>query len=485
MEKQRKSDRPSQKYRSPFVTRWAGEKMLGIWSDDNKFKLWRRLWIALAESQRELGLDISEEAVEQLRANQNNIDLEAAANYERKLRHDVMAHVSVYGDQCPDARGIIHLGATSCFVADNTELMLIRDSLQALLPAVAAICSQLSDFALKYRSLPCLAYTHYQPAQVTTVGKRACLWLQDILADLEDIHAQAADMPFRGVKGTTGTQASFLKLFNGDPDKVKELEGLVAQKMGFKHVYPVTGQTYPRKFDWKVLSALAGLAISLHKMAVDIRLLAGMKEIEEPFGKSQVGSSAMAYKRNPMRCERMCALSRFIINNVQNASFTAADQWMERTLDDSANRRLSLAEGFLGADSITQLAANITSGLIVHKGVISRRLMAELPFMATENILMEAVKEGGDRQELHEQIRIHSMAASERIKDKDGVNDLIERMKNDPAFSSIKNRFEDILNPRSFFGRAPEQVTEFVEDRVLPILTGFDFDNDKTGRLRV
>ncbi len=478
-------DHPASVYRSPFAVRWAGDEMLRIWSDMNKFRLWRRLWIALAEAQMELGLDISSEAIRQLKEKKDDIDLEAAAEYEKSLRHDVMAHVHVYADQCPAAKGIIHLGATSCFVADNAELILIRDSLKVLIGSVSAVCRRLSDFAAEHRSLPCLAYTHYQPAQVTTVGKRACLWLQDFTGDLQNLISTAGTMKFRGVKGTTGTQASFLRLFDGNADKVKELERRVCMKMGFQEVYPITGQTYPRKFDWQVLSALGALAISAHKMAADIRLLAGMKELEEPFGQKQVGSSAMAYKRNPMRSERICALARFVINNVQNASFTAADQWLERTLDDSANRRLSLAEGFLGADSIAHLAANVTAGLVVNRSVIRHRLEAELPFMATENILMEAVKAGGDRQELHERIRTHSMEAGRRVKENDGVNDLLERLGNDPAFSRVRERFGDLLAPERFVGRAPQQVEEYLQETVQPFLDEIGAPDDTRQELRV
>ncbi len=484
MNNENTADQAAMKYRSPFTVRWAGDRMLEIWSDMHKFRLWRRLWVALAESQKELGLDISAEAIDQLKNNTDAVDLDAAAEYEKLLRHDVMAHVRVYADQCPAAEGIIHLGATSCYVADNAELILIRESLETLIPMIAGVCRQLADFSAEYRSLPCLAYTHYQPAQVTTVGKRACLWLQDFMGDLQNIISLADTMPFRGVKGTTGTQASFLRLFDGDAGRVRELERRVCAKMGFERVYPVTGQTYPRKFDWQVLSALAGLAISSHKMAADIRLLAGMKEIEEPFGKKQVGSSAMAYKRNPMRSERICALSRFLINNVQNASFTAADQWLERTLDDSANRRLSLAEGFLAADSIAQLAADVTAGLIVNKSVIRRRLRAELPFMATENILMEAVKAGGDRQKLHERIRRHSMEAAKRVKEADGVNDLLERLKNDAAFEPVAKRFDELVDPASFVGLAPQQVQAYLDKTVLPVLDGIKTEGT-TQSLRV
>jgi adenylosuccinate lyase len=442
------------------------------------------LWIALAEAQKELGLNIPDEAIQQLRAHKDDVDLEAAKKYERKLRHDVMAHVRAYGEQCPAAAGIIHLGATSCFVADNADLVRIREGLQLLIPPLATACRNLTEFARDYRDLPCLGYTHFQPAQLTTVGKRACLWLQDIVEDLKSLRQLAGDVPFRGVKGTTGTQASYLALFDGDEAKVKELEKKVAERMGFESVCPVTGQTYPRKYDFKVLSALASLGVSLHKMACDIRLLAGLKEIEEPFQKTQVGSSAMAYKRNPMRCERMAALSRFLINNAQNAAFTAAEQWLERTLDDSANRRLSLAEGFLAADSIAQLAANVTGGLVVNESVIGARVDAELPFMATENILMEASRAGGDRQKLHERIRQHSMEAARQVKQKGKENDLLDRIREDEAFAAVRGKLDSIVNPEAFVGRAPQQVDEFIGGTVEPLLDELDVTKPNTS-LRV
>jgi adenylosuccinate lyase len=471
-------------YRSPFVTRWASREMVGLWSDLTKFRTWRRLWIALAEAEKELGLEISDEQIAELKAHADDVNFDVAAQKERELRHDVMAHVHAYGEQCPAARGIIHLGATSCYVGDNTDLILMRDGLRLLQAPVAAACRNLAAFAREYRDLPCLAYTHFQPGQPTTVGKRACLWLQDLLTALTEIAALADEMPFRSVKGTTGTQASFLALFEGDAAKVRKLERLIADKMGFELVLPVAGQTYPRGLDYKVLSTLGLLATACHKMAGDVRLLAGLKELEEPFGKKQVGSSAMAYKRNPMRSERMTALSRFVLNNVQNAAFTAADQWLERTLDDSAARRLALAEGFLAADSIAQLAANVSNGLVVNRPVIERRLRAELPFMATENILMAAVKAGGDRQDLHERIRQHSVAAAERVKQGDGENDLLARIASDPAFARVRDRLDEIIDARAFVGRAPEQVDEFLENVVEPALAGFP-EGEAEGRVRV
>jgi adenylosuccinate lyase len=384
-----------------------------------------------------------------------------------------MAHVYAYGEQCPKARGIIHLGATSAYVGDNADLILIRDGLRLLQAPLAAACRNLAAFAKHYRNLPCLAYTHFQPAQPTTVGKRACLWLQDLLGPLETIGALASDIPLLGAKGTTGTQASYLALFDGDHEKVKELDRRVAAKMGFARSFPVTGQTYPRALDYQVLTTLGLVAVACHKMAGDIRLLSGLREIEEPFGEKQVGSSAMAYKRNPMRCERMASLSRFLLNAAQNAAFTAADQWLERTLDDSAVRRLALPEAFLAADTIAHLAANVAGGLVVNEQVIERRVRAELPFMATENVLMAAVKAGGDRQELHERIRQHSMAAAARIKDGDGENDLIERIRADNAFSAVREELDGLLEPQSFVGRAPEQVDQFLREVVEPVLAKF------------
>jgi adenylosuccinate lyase len=471
-------------YISPFVARWCSQEMVANWSDNKKFRTWRRLWVALAESQKELGLDISEEQIAELRAHVGEINYEVAKEKEKEIRHDVMAHVYAYGEQCPSARGIIHLGATSCYVGDNTDLIQIRDALDLLMPGLATACRNLAEFARSYRDLPCLGYTHFQQAQVTTVGKRATLWLQELQQALQDLARIRGEIPFRSVKGTTGTQASYLSLFDGDHDKVKELERRVAQKMGFEAVLPVSGQTYPRSLDYRVLGVLGQLACAAGKMGTDIRLLAGLKEMEEPFGKKQVGSSAMAYKRNPMRSERMCSLSRFLLNDVQNAGFTAATQWLERTLDDSANRRLSLPEGFLAADAIVQLASNVTAGLVVNEPVVERRLRAELPFMATETILMAAVRAGGDRQELHEAIREHSMAAAERVKQGDGTNDLIERIEQDDRFAMIHDRLEELLEPAQFVGRAPQQVEQFLADVVEPALAEFP-EADESARLRV
>jgi len=475
----------SELYRSPFVTRWASREMLRIWSDAHRVRLWRSLWIALAEAQRELGLDVPEEAIQQMRARRDDVDLEAAERIERQLRHDVMAQVRLYGEQCPAARRIIHLGATSCFVTDNADLMLIRGSLRLLVRPLVTACRGLADFARRHKATACLAYTHFQPAQLTTLGKRACLWLQDFIGDLQGIADLADEVPLLGVKGATGTQASFLALFGGDAARVERLERMVAEKMGFRQVFPVTGQTYPRRFDYRVLTALAGLGISAHKMAADVRLLAGLKEVEEPFGEAQVGSSAMAYKRNPMRCERMAALSRFLISNVQNAAFTAADQWLERTLDDSANRRLSLSEGFLAADSIAHIAANVSCGLVVNERVVAARVRAELPFMATENILMEAVKAGGDRQVLHERIRQHSMAAAQRVKQEGAENDLLERIRRDEAFAAVRGRLDELMRPEAFVGRAPQQVEQYLSGHVEPVLARLGEGETGARELRV
>ncbi len=472
-------------YRSPFVTRWAGPEMIRNWSDLTKFRTWRRLWIALAEAQRELGLDISEARIDEMREHRDDINFEVAAQKERELRHDVMAHVHAYGEQCPRARGIIHLGATSAFVGDNTDLILTRRALRLLQAPLAQACRNLAEFARLHRGVPCLGYTHFQPAQLTTVGKRGCLWLQDLLDALGAIRAMADEMPFRGVKGTTGTQASYLALFDGDAGKVKQLERLVGSKMGFERVYPVTGQTYPRVLDYRVLTTLGRLAVAAHKMAGDIRLLAGLKEIEEPFGQKQVGSSAMAYKRNPMRSERMTALCRFVLVSAQHAAFTGADQWLERTLDDSAIRRLSLPESFLAADSIARVCANVTAGLVVNEKVVRRRAEAELPFMATENILMAAVRAGGDRQELHERIRRHSMEAAERVKHGDGENDLIERIRGDEAFAAVHGALDEMMAPDNFVGRAPQQVEEFLAEVVEPVLADYDEPESEPAALRV
>ncbi len=454
-------------YDNPLIERYASREMAEIWGPQRKFSTWRRLWVALAEAQAELGLPIRPEQIEELRSRVDEIDFEAATRYERQLRHDVMAHVRAYGDQCPGARGIIHLGATSCYVTDNTDLILIRESLELLRNRLVAVIDRLAHFAVRWRDLACLAFTHLQPAQPTTIGKRACLWAYDFVLDLEELDHRLAALKARGVKGTTGTQASFLSLFEGDHSKVQELERRVAEKMGFAASYPVTGQTYSRKVDSQVLDLLSGIAQSAHKMATDLRILAHRKEIEEPFEAQQVGSSAMAYKRNPMRCERICGLARFLISLQSSTAMTAATQWLERTLDDSANRRLVLPQAFLTADAVLILCQNITEGLVVYPKVIERHLRAELPFMATENILMAAVAAGGDRQELHERIRQHSQAAATVIKEQGGENDLIARLAADPAFAAVN--FREVCDPRTFVGRAPEQVDEFIHDIVEPI----------------
>src|SRR5689334_8594849 len=441
--------------------------MAELFGEQRKFGLWRRLWVVLAEAERELGLNISQEQLDELKAHVDEIDFKAAAAYERKLRHDVMAHVHAYGDVCPKARPIIHLGATSCYITDNADLILMREGLQLLARRLAAVIDQLGRFAKEHRDLACLAYTHLQPAQPTTVGKRACLWAYDLALDLAEIEHRTQSLRARSIKGTTGTQASFLHLFHGDHAKVRQLERLVAQKLGFDDSYAVTGQTYTRKIDSQIIDLLSGIAQSAHKMATDLRILASRKEIEEPFEADQIGSSAMAYKRNPMRCERVCGLARFIVSLQSSAAATAAVQWMERTLDDSANRRLVIPQAFLAADAILLLLQNITAGLVVYPRVIAANLDQELPFMATENILMAAVQSGGDRQELHERIRRHSQEAAQRVKQDGQPNDLIQRLSADPAFGKVD--IESALNAQHFVGRAPQQVDEFLSEVVEPI----------------
>ena len=457
-------------YESPFSARYASRDMQYLFSAEKKFRTWRRLWIALAEAERELGLPISPEQIAELKAHADDINFEVAEERERMVRHDVMAHVFAYGEQCPLARPIIHLGATSCYVGDNTDLIIMREALTLVREKLLAVVRHLAAFAEHYKNLPTLGFTHFQPAQPTTVGKRACLWIQDVLLDLEDIDHALNGLRLLGSKGTTGTQASFLELFAGDHDKCLRLDALVAAKMDFPACYPVSGQTYSRKIDSRVLNALGGVAQSAAKFSNDIRLLQHLKEIEEPFEKSQIGSSAMAYKRNPMRSERMAALARHVIANALNPALTAAAQWFERTLDDSANKRLSVAEAFLAVDGILDLYANVAGGLVVYPRVIERHLRQELPFMATENILMDAVKAGGDRQELHERIRENSQEAARRVKVEGGDNDLLERLRLDPAFAAIRDRLDDALDPHRFVGRAPEQVTEFLASEVTPIL---------------
>ena len=455
------------RYDNPLISRYASPEMSALWSPQRKFSTWRRLWVALAEAEAELGLPISRQQIDQLKAHVDDIDFAAAAQYERKLRHDVMAHVHTYGDACPHARAIIHLGATSCYVTDNTDLLLLREGLQMIAGRVAAVIDSLAGFAVEHRDLPCLGFTHLQPAQPTTVGKRACLWAYDLALDLAEIEHRIASIKALGSKGTTGTQASFLELFHGDHAKVRKLEELICRKMGFDAAYAVSGQTYSRKIDSQVLGVLSGVAQSAHKMATDLRLLAHRKEVEEPFEKDQIGSSAMAYKRNPMRSERICSLARFVISLESSAAQTAAVQWLERTLDDSANRRLTLPQAFLAADAVLILCQNVTAGLVVYPKVIAAHLQAELPFMATENILMAAVAAGGDRQDLHERIRRHSQAAAARVKEDGSHNDLLGRLAADPAFAKID--LAAAVEPSQYVGRAPQQVDEFIAQVVAPI----------------
>jgi adenylosuccinate lyase len=458
-------------YDNPLIARYASAQMSETWSPQRKFSTWRRLWVALAEAEAELGLGVTAEQIAELREHVEDIDFAAAAAYERRLRHDVMAHVHAYGDACPLARPIIHLGATSCYVTDNTDLLLLRDSLELVRRRLVGVIGDLADFAGRYRDLPCLAFTHLQPAQPTTVGKRACLWAYDFVLDLAEIEHRLANLKALGSKGTTGTQASFLALFEGDHAKVRQLEQVVCRKLGFEASYPVTGQTYPRKIDAQVLAVLSGIAQSAHKVATDLRLLAHRKEIEEPFEKEQIGSSAMAYKRNPMRSERICSLARFAMSLETNAVQTAAVQWLERTLDDSANRRLALPQSFLAVDAVLILCRNVAGGLVVYPRVIHANLDAELPFMASENILMAGVAAGGDRQDLHERIRGHSQAAAAVVKQEGGRNDLLERLAADPAFAEVD--LKAAVEPVQFIGRAAEQVDEFLTEVIAPILTKY------------
>ena len=457
-------------YESPFCTRYASEEMQYVFSAQKKFSTFRRLWTALARAEMKLGLDITEEQVAELEANIDNIDFAAAEAREKEVRHDVMSHVYAYGLVCPKAKGIIHLGATSCYVGDNTDIIVMRDALKIVHRKLVNVIANLADFANKYKDMPCLAYTHLQPAQLTTVGKRATLWTQELLMDLEEIEYRMKSLKLLGQKGTTGTQASFVELFDGDGEKIKKLEQMIAEEMGFDRCFAVSGQTYPRKLDYQVVSALAGLAESCSKFSYDIRLLQNFKEIEEPFEKNQIGSSAMAYKRNPMRSERITALSRYLMIDVLNPAFTAGTQWFERTLDDSANKRIAVAEAFLAADAILNIMLNVTSGLVVYDKVVRQRVMKELPFMATENIMMQAVKKGGDRQQLHEAIRQHSMAAGRIVKEEGGDNDLVDRIAADPIFGITKEEILATLQPEHFTGRAPEQVTEFLAECVKPVL---------------
>jgi adenylosuccinate lyase len=441
-----------------------------IFSADKKFTTWRKLWVALARAEMKLGLPVTEAQVKQLEEHVNDIDYEAAEARERITRHDVMAHVFTYGQACPDAAGIIHLGATSCYVGDNTDVIIMRDALQVVRRKLLNVMNNLAKFADEYKNMPCLAYTHLQPAQLTTVGKRATLWLNELLMDFQDLEYRISTLKLLGSKGTTGTQASFMELFEGDTDKIKQLEKMIAEEMGFEKVVPVSGQTYSRKADWQVLSALSGIAQSCSKFSNDMRILQSFEEMEEPREKSQIGSSAMAYKRNPMRCARITSLARYVMIDVLNPAFTAGTQWFERTLDDSANKRISVAEAFLGVDAILNIMMNVTDGMVVYPEIVRRRLMAKLPFMATENIIMDAVKKGGDRQDLHEHIRQHSMAAGRIVKEEGGENDLVDRIAADPIFGVTKDEIMATLQPEHFTGRAPEQVAEFLAECVKPVL---------------
>jgi len=457
-------------YESPLNSRYASSEMQEIFSPDMKFKTWRRLWIALAEAEKELGLNITNEQIEELKSQKDNINYELAEAKEKEFRHDVMAHIHAYGELCPSAKGIIHLGATSCYVGDNTDIIIMHEGLKILKKKLIAVISKLTEFALKYKDFPTLGFTHFQPAQLVTVGKRATLWIQDLVLDLEEMDFVLSNMRLLGSKGTTGTQASFLSLFEGDNEKVKKLDRLIAQKMGYDKVFAVSGQTYSRKFDSRILNVLSSIAQSAYKFSNDMRLLQNMKEVEEPFEKNQIGSSAMAYKRNPMRSERISSLARYVIVDTLNPAITASTQWFERSLDDSANKRISVPEAFLAVDAILNIYINIADGMVVYPKVIEKHILEELPFMATENIMMEAVKRGGDRQELHERIRVHSMEAAKMVKVEGKKNDLIERIAADPAFNLNLDELKSVLEPKNYVGRSPQQVEEFVDEVVKPIL---------------
>ncbi len=458
------------RYQNPLNTRYASEEMQKLFSDDVKFSTWRTCWIALAEAEQALGLPISDQQIASMKAFETDINYDRARYFEKETRHDVMSHVHAYGEQVPDAKPIIHLGATSAFVGDNTDLLVMHRGMKILQRKLAVLLANLSDFAISYKGLPCLGFTHFQAAQPTTVGKRAVLWMQELVLDYNDLTYLIDNHYLRGVKGTTGTQASFLSLFEGDHDKVQALDELVCEKLGLKNPLPACGQTYTRKIDTRILNVLSGIAQSMHKMTNDLRLLQNMKEVEEPFEKNQIGSSAMAYKRNPMRSERIASLARFVMASALNGPMTASTQWFERTLDDSANRRISLPESFLAVDAIIDIAINVTSGMVVYPKVIHRNLMRELPFMATENIIMACVKAGGDRQELHEAIRVHSMAAGKVVKEEGGDNDLLERIVGDPIFNLDRSAIDALMEPSQYVGRSPEQVDWFVKQVIQPIL---------------
>ncbi|MCI8804393.1 MAG: adenylosuccinate lyase [Clostridiales bacterium] len=457
-------------YESPLNSRYASKEMKEVFSPDKKFRTWRKLWITLAQAEKELGLDITNEQIEELIKFKDDINYDVAAEREKAVRHDVMAHIYAYGVQCPNAKRIIHLGATSCYVGDNTDIIVMTEAMGIIRAKVISVISKLADFALEYKDMPTLGFTHFQAAQLTTVGKRACLWIQDLMMDLQNIDFCLENVKLLGSKGTTGTQASFMELFDGDEEKVKKLDCLIAEKLGFKGVFPVSGQTYSRKLDSMFANVLSGIAQSCTKFSNDMRLLQHLKEMEEPFEKDQIGSSAMAYKRNPMRSERIAGLARYVIADVINPAITAATQWFERTLDDSSNKRIAIPEAFLATDAILNIYINVADNFVVYPKVIEKRIMEELPFMATENIMMDAVKLGGDRQELHERIRVHSMEAAKVVKVEGGKNDLIERIVNDPAFGLTINDINKILAPKNFIGRAPGQVKEYIEKEVMPVI---------------
>lgn len=459
-----------QKYESAFSGRYASKEMQYLFSQDMKFTTWRELWISLAKAEKALGLEITDEQIAELEAHRSDVNYEVAEEYEKKLRHDVMSHVHAYGDQCPKARGIIHLGATSCYVGDNTDMIVNKKALELVRDKLKAVLANLREFALRYKALPCLAYTHLQPAQLTTVGKRATLWMYDLYLDLCDLDFVIDSLALLGQKGTTGTQASFMELFDGDEAKIKDLEARIAADFGFTKVVPVSGQTYTRKFDSRVINVLAGIAQSAAKFATDMRLLQSFKEMEEPFEKNQIGSSAMPYKRNPMRCERICALSRYVVADMLNPAMTTSTQWLERTLDDSANRRIAISEAFLAVDAILGVYLNVTSDLVVYPKVIEARVMAELPFIASENIMMDLVRRGGDRQEIHEKIRVHSIAAGKQVKEQGEKNDMLERIAADPSFNITMDELKDILIPSLYTGRSASQVDEFIADYIDPVI---------------
>jgi len=473
-------------YESPLCSRYASDDMQYIFSPDKKFKTWHSLWIALAKAEKQLGLPVTQEQIDQMEAHKDEIDYDYAAEMEKKLRHDVMAHVHAFGRQCPKAMPIIHLGATSCYVGDNTDIILMREGLELIRAELVNVIARLSDFADQYKALPTLGFTHFQPAQLTTVGKRATLWINELMMDLDEVDYRIGTLKLLGSKGTTGTQASFLELFDGDHEKCKQLEKLIAQEMGFEACVPVSGQTYSRKTDAAVLATLSGIAQSAGKFATDLRLLSHLKELEEPFESNQIGSSAMPYKRNPMRCERICSLARYVIADALNPAMTSYNQWFERTLDDSANKRISIPEAFLAVDSILNIYLNVASGIRVYEKVIEKHLKEELPFMATENIMMDAVKKGGDRQQLHEHIRVHSLAAGAVVKEQGLPNDLIGRIAADPLFALTEDELSSNLDARKYVGRSPEQVTDFLNSEVRPVLAKYaELLNTESTELKV